>query len=241
KTGPGSIFGILGPEGIAACAERSGANRDGAAHSWQPCPTNQINRSGGESEGLRPENGGGPRPAGAPRGAVSEAGRRGKRMRGRVIGGRVLTRSVLLAMVLLIAATRWRQAGNRPGPPAPADPPAAPRTADGTTPGLAAPGYKLAIAFYGVRKDPITTAELFFPEGTAYYFASESLEEILIVNPTSARVELLDMNRKIQAEMPFRKLDEKKAALHRAIAATIRKHEEAGGRGNQVAAGMSRS
>src|SRR5258708_4238577 len=53
--------------------------------------------------------------------------------------------------------------------------------------------FKLSIAFYGVRKDPITTAELVVRGGIAYYFASEVPEEILIIDPAAARLELFDL------------------------------------------------
>jgi hypothetical protein len=101
--------------------------------------------------------------------------------------------------------------------------------------------FKLAIAFYGIRKEPITSAELIVRSGTAYYFASESPEEIVIINPTNRRIELLDLERKIQAEMPFARLEEKQKALHRAIAGAIQQQEEAGGRSNRVSAEMSRA
>ena len=91
-------------------------------------------------------------------------------------------------------------------------------------------GFKIAIAFYGLRAEPITTAELFFRGGNAYYFANESPEEILIVNPADARLELLDLQRKLQAEITLGRLDEKVASLHRAIAGVIRKQEEGGSR-----------
>jgi hypothetical protein len=117
------------------------------------------------------------------------------------------------------------------GPPSFASEPATP----------ASTGFKIAIAFYGLRVEPITTAELFFRGGTGYYFASESPEEILIVNPAQARVELLDLQRKIQAEITLTRLDEKQASLHRTIAAIIRKQEEAGSRSNRISAAMSRA
>jgi hypothetical protein len=102
-------------------------------------------------------------------------------------------------------------------------------------------GFKIKIAFHGLRAEPITTAELFFRGGTAYYFAAASPEEILIVNPADARMELLDLQRKVQAEIALARLDEKVAALHRAIAGIIRKQEESGTRSNRIAAEMSRA
>jgi hypothetical protein len=132
---------------------------------------------------------------------------------------RVLLRALGLGLCLGVSAP----------PSSAADPPAPPST-----------GFKIAIAFYGLHAEPITTAELFFRGGTAYYFAHEEPAEILIVNPAQARVELLDYKRKIQAEITLARLDEKQAILHRSIAGVIRKQEEAGSRSNRISAELSR-
>ena len=125
-----------------------------------------------------------------------------------------------------------RSLGSRAADPAP--PP----------PNLKAPGpadFKLAISFFGIRKEPITTSELIVHDGTAYYFASESPEEIVIINPADRRAELLDLERRAQTEISFARLDEKQTTLHHSIAEAIRKQEQAGGRSNLVSAEMSRA
>jgi hypothetical protein len=138
-----------------------------------------------------------------------------------------VTRLLLLALV----AGGWGL-GSRAADPAPPPPNLkAPAPAD----------FKLAISFFGVRKEPITTSELIVHGGTAFYFASESPEEIVIINPADRRVELLDLERRTQAEISFTRLDEKQTTLHRSIAEAIRKQEEAGGRSNRVSAEMSRA
>ena len=63
----------------------------------------------------------------------------------------------------------------------------------------------------------------------------------MIINPADRRVELLDLERRVQAEISFTKLDEKQTTLHRAIADAIRKQEDAGGRSNRLSAEMSRA
>src|SRR4051812_7926321 len=68
--------------------------------------------------------------------------------------------------------------------------------------------FKLGIAFHGIRKAPITTAELVVRGGVAYYFASEAPEEVLIIDPAAPRIELVDLDRKVQSEISFTKLDE---------------------------------
>jgi hypothetical protein len=128
--------------------------------------------------------------------------------------------------------------------PAPATTPA-PASSTLTAPAMIAvpepADFKLSIAFYGLGKEPITTAELLFRGGLAYYFASEERGEILILDRAAARLDLLDLERKIQAALPFSQLDQKQAILHRAVEISIRDHEEAGTRADRVAAGMSRA
>jgi len=138
-----------------------------------------------------------------------------------------LTRSLLLVLVAWGWGLEARAADPAPPPPNLKAP--------------AAADFKLAISFFGVHKEPITTAELIAHDGTAYYFAHESPEEIVIINPADRRVELLDLERRVQAEISFTRLDEKQTTLHHSIAAAIRKQEEAGGRSNRVSAEMSRA
>jgi hypothetical protein len=116
------------------------------------------------------------------------------------------------------------------GPEAAAAPASVPAPAD----------FKLSIAFYGVGKEPITTAELVVRNGTAYLFASESPEEIVICDPAASRLEFLDLDRRIQAEVMLKVLEEKQAVLRRAIANVIKRREEEGGRANRLEAEMSR-
>jgi len=146
----------------------------------------------------------------------------------------------LVAWVLGGAATQLL-----PHAAAQAEKPKAPPTATLTAPAMiAAPppaDFKLSIAFYGVRKEPITTAELVVHSGIAYHFARDEPGEVVMFDPSAARLELLDLDRGVQSEIMLTKLDEKVAVLHRAITEAIRKHEEAGTRADRVSAEMSRA
>jgi hypothetical protein len=139
----------------------------------------------------------------------------------------------LIMCLGIVTAGTWSFASD-PAAPVPAPKPQAKASAPAT-------GFKIAIAFYGLRAEPITTAELFFRGGVACYFASESPEEIVIINPADARVELLNLERHVQGELAFSRLEEKQAMLHRAVAGAIRKQEESGTRSNRIAAEMSRA
>jgi hypothetical protein len=110
-----------------------------------------------------------------------------------------------------------------------------------TTPLPVPADFKLTITFQGVRKEPITRAELLFHGGDAYYFASEAPEEVVTVNPSGTRLEFLDLDRGVQSEIMFTRLDQKQAVLHGALVQAIQKHDESGTRADRVAAAMSRA
>lgn len=117
--------------------------------------------------------------------------------------------------------------------------------AAGTTPTPASAStvpanFKLVIGTYGTGKTPIRKAEMVFVKGRAYLFVSEPALEVIIHDPKAERLEVLDLNRKIRAEVTLKKLQTFQANLHDAIAAACAKREAQGGRANQVAAAMSR-
>jgi len=111
-----------------------------------------------------------------------------------------------------------------PVPPAPAPP------AD----------FKLKIALHGVRKTPIATAQMVVRRGVAYQFVSEIREEVLVIDPASARVGLLDLKRKIQTGLSSKQLDAHLSALFGKASAEIARNEAAGTRAGRIDAAMSR-
>ncbi|WP_254053446.1 hypothetical protein [Singulisphaera sp. GP187] len=100
--------------------------------------------------------------------------------------------------------------------------------------------YKLVIAMYGVAKEPISTTELVVHKGRAFLFNPGPPLEVMIHDPSAGRLEMIDLKRKIRSEISLKKLDEYTNKLHDAIAAASTKREAQGGKGNQIAAAMSR-
>jgi len=109
----------------------------------------------------------------------------------------------------------------QPTPPAPAD-------------------FKLSVVHYEVRKEPINRTEILFWKGRAFHVASDSAE-VIVFNPNTDHIELLDLERMIHTDVTLEKLDNGQAKLRKAINAAIEKKEKAGGKGNQIAATMSRN
>jgi hypothetical protein len=100
--------------------------------------------------------------------------------------------------------------------------------------------FKLVIGEYGAAKEPVGTLELIFRRGMAYQFSAGPLLEVIIHDPSTQRVELVDLNRKLRTEVTEPRLETYQTKLHDAIAAACAKREKQGGRANEVAATMSR-
>jgi hypothetical protein len=115
------------------------------------------------------------------------------------------------------------------------------RGADAPTgPGRAPADFKVVVAMYGIRKEPIMTTELVARHGRVFQFNSDAPAEVIIHDPPTERIELLDMDRMVQAELTWKVLDEAQDRLRKAIAQAIEKREKEGGRANRIAAAMSR-
>lgn len=99
--------------------------------------------------------------------------------------------------------------------------------------------FKLVIENFGVRKEPLSTAELVVHNGRAFQFISGPSLEIVIHDLAGARLELVDLERKARTEVSLKKLDAFQVKLHDAIAAANSKRKSQGGRANEVAAAMS--
>lgn len=100
--------------------------------------------------------------------------------------------------------------------------------------------FKLVIALYGVGKEPIRKTNLVVHEGRAFHFDPGPPLEVILKDPGTGRLELLNLKTKVRSEVSFKKLDEFQTKLHRAITAAAAKREAQGGKANQVAAKMSR-
>lgn len=100
--------------------------------------------------------------------------------------------------------------------------------------------FKLVIVLYGVKKEPINRTELLFRKGRVFLVASDSAE-VLVFNPKTDHVELLDLKRMVHTDLTLERLERGQTRLRSAINSAIEKKEKAGGKGNQVAADMSRN
>ena len=109
--------------------------------------------------------------------------------------------------------------------------------ADGPPTGPA--DFRLQVASYGLQKDPVYTEEIVVREGRAYVFPSNS-KEVTIIEPARGRLEILDVGRRIQAEVSFQSLDEALVKLKASLREAAEKLEKQGGRANEIEAKMAR-
>lgn len=100
--------------------------------------------------------------------------------------------------------------------------------------------FKLVITLYGAGNEPIHKAELVVHEGRAFHFDPGPPLEVIIKDPGTGRLELLNLKTKVRSEVSFKKLEKFQTKLHEAITAASAKREAQGGKANQVAAKMSR-
>ena len=92
----------------------------------------------------------------------------------------------------------------------------------------------------GRAPEPISEAELVVRNGVAYYFLSDSEDEVILIEPGLSRVVLIDLDRKIQAEITAKQLDGFLAKLYTKTLADVEHLEKNGGRAGKIAATMSR-
>lgn len=100
--------------------------------------------------------------------------------------------------------------------------------------------FKLKIDVFGVGKIPNSRAELIVRRGVAYQFLSNSPEEVLILDPSSSRVALLDLQRKIRTEVPSKKLDAHLGTLFKRVSVAVESRAKSGTRADRVSSAMSR-
>jgi hypothetical protein len=100
--------------------------------------------------------------------------------------------------------------------------------------------FKLSLGLFGTEKTALVTGELVFRRGVAYQFLSDTREEVQIVDPTHARVVLLDLKRKRQTEITPAQLDAHLTRVRKAITTAIDTKTKTGGRSDRLAADMGR-
>lgn len=99
--------------------------------------------------------------------------------------------------------------------------------------------FKIDVGSFGASSKPVSTAQIVAKDGRTYLFSSDS-NEVVIVEPKRAHVELLDIPRRIQVEITFAQLAESRTKLKAALVASVEKRESKGGRSNTVLAQMTR-
>jgi hypothetical protein len=99
--------------------------------------------------------------------------------------------------------------------------------------------FKLMVGEFSLKKEPVSTSEIIVRQGKAYIFESDS-KEVVIVEPARKRLELLDVGRKVQAEVSFRMLDLTLEKIKTTLGEAAEAREKQGGRGNALEAKMTR-
>lgn len=112
--------------------------------------------------------------------------------------------------------------------------------ADAPTRASAPADFKLTIELFGPQKPAIARAELVFRNGLAYQFASDVPDEITIVDPGRARIQLLDLKRRLLTEVGTRQLDAAMARTRAQALARIDAQARSGVKADRVSAAITR-
>ena len=99
--------------------------------------------------------------------------------------------------------------------------------------------FKILIGEFSLKKEPISTAEVVVRRGRAYVFPSDS-KEVLRIDPVGKRIDLVDIGRKVQAEVTFVELDQSLEKMKKVLASAAEAREKVGGRGPLLEAKMTR-
>lgn len=100
-------------------------------------------------------------------------------------------------------------------------------------------GFKVVFREFDVKNHVVLRGEMLARGGRIYLFR-DSDKEILIFDPKSKKIDLIDLERRVQAGITYAQLDSFNAKLKKAIEGSIEKKLAAGGRANEVAAKMTR-
>lgn len=107
--------------------------------------------------------------------------------------------------------------------------------ADGPPPGTEATvpdDFKLEITEFGAGTKPVATAQVVARDGRCYQF-TERNNEVIVVDPRRARVEMVDIRLRLQTSLTFDELASARARLREALRKSIDRRVEKGGRSNQ--------
>jgi hypothetical protein len=99
--------------------------------------------------------------------------------------------------------------------------------------------FKIVVESFSLKKEPVVTEEIVVRHGKAYIFPSDS-KEVVIIEPTEALVEIIDIGRRVQTEVSFQALDQSVAKIKSGLREAVEKFEKLGGKGNLIEAKMTR-
>jgi hypothetical protein len=99
--------------------------------------------------------------------------------------------------------------------------------------------FKIQVGEFALKKEPVTTSEVVVREGRAYVFPADS-KEVIVIEPARKRVELVDVGRRVRAEVTFEMLDESLDKVKAGLRKAVETREKQGGRGNLLEARMTR-
>jgi hypothetical protein len=99
--------------------------------------------------------------------------------------------------------------------------------------------FKIQVGEFALKKEPVSTQEIVIRQGRAYLFPSDS-KEVTIIEPAQKRVGLVDVGRKVQAQVTFESLDEAVEKIKGNLRDAANAREKLGGRGNSLEAKMTR-
>jgi hypothetical protein len=113
-----------------------------------------------------------------------------------------------------------------------------PATAQGP-PAEVAADFKVLVAAYGLAREPVYTEEMVAISGRVYQFVSIS-HEVVVIEPLRSRIDLLDLDRKLQSELTFGRIDAGLARIKGTLNEEIDRRLKTGKRADQVEAQMTR-
>ena len=99
--------------------------------------------------------------------------------------------------------------------------------------------FKLLVGSFALKPEPVSTEEVIVRQGRAYLFASDT-KEVVVIEPAGKRLELIDVGRKLKAEITFGLLDGAIEDTRARLRQSVEDREKTGGRGNLLEARMTR-
>ena len=98
--------------------------------------------------------------------------------------------------------------------------------------------FKVMIGSYALGDQAVSTEEIVAKGGRAFLFRSGT-SEVVVIDPAKQRIELVDLARKVQAEIPFAMIDQGVAKVAAKLRGEIARREATKARADAVEAQMT--